>query len=31
MLGGARTMYKDLIDKLIAYTGMSYEEAFADG
>lgn len=31
MLGGARTMYKDLIDKLLAFTGMSYEEAFANG
>ena len=29
MLSGSRTVYKDLIDKLLALTGLCYEEAFA--
>lgn len=31
VLTGSGYLHKDLIDKLLAFTGMSYEEAFADG
>lgn len=31
VLSGRGTLYKDLIDRILDYTGLTYEEAFADG
>ena len=31
LLCGGGYLYKDLIDKILSYTSLTYEEAFADG